>query len=307
MHHPLKILLFGRGGQVGWELQRSLSTLGELICLNKYSTQYCGDLSNLAELANTVRNIRPDVIVNAAAYTAVDKAQSEPELVRTINALAPGVLAREAQRMGAYLVHYSTDYVFDGSGQHRWKETDAPAPLNIYGQTKLQGEQHIIESCQKHLIFRTSWVYAARGNNFAKTILRLAKEREQLTVIDDQIGTPTGADMLADVTAYAIRHVMQHPEDTGLYHLTASGETSWHHYAQFVIDYARRIGMTLKVDAEKIAPVSSSAFQTKAVRPQNSKLDTTKLQSIFNLALPHWQQGVARMLDEILDLKKQIV
>lgn len=307
MHHGLKILLFGRSGQVGWELQRSLSTLGELICLDKYSTPYCGDLSNLAELAKTVRNIKPHIIVNAAAYTAVDKAQSEPELAHTINALAPGVLAEEAQRLDAYLVHYSTDYVFDGGGQHRWKETDTPAPLNIYGQTKLQGEQHIIGTCQKYLIFRTSWVYAARGNNFAKTILRLAKEREQLTVINDQIGTPTGADMLADVTAYTIRHVIKHPEHMGLYHLTARGETSWYHYAQFIVDYARRIGMTLKADAEKIAAVPSSAFQTQAIRPQNSKLDTTKLQSIFNLALPHWQQGVERMLDEIFDLKKQIV
>lgn len=307
MRPSLKILLFGRNGQVGWELQRSLSTIGELIALDKYSTQYCGDLSNLEGMAKTVRNIRPDVIVNAAAYTAVDKAQSEPELAHAINALAPGVLAEEAQRLNAYLVHYSTDYVFDGSGQHRWQETDRPAPLNIYGQTKLQGEQQIIGACQKYLIFRTSWVYAARGNNFAKTILRLAKERDQLAVIHDQIGTPTGADMLADITAYALRHAITHPEDVGLYHVTASGETTWYDYAQFVVDYAHQIGMTLKASAGKIAPVASDVFQTQAVRPQNSKLDTTKFQSIFNIVLPPWQQGVARMLDEIFDFKKQVV
>lgn len=300
MQPPLKILLFGSTGQVGWELQRSLSPLGQLISLEKSNTQHCGDLSNLQKLAHTVRSIRPEIIVNAAAYTAVDKAQSEPALAHTINAIAPGVLAEEAQRIGAYLIHYSSDYVFNGSGSHLWKETDIPAPLNIYGQTKLEGEQHIIDACKKYLIFRTSWVYAARGNNFAKTILRLAKEREQLTVIDDQIGAPTGADMLADVTAHALRHVLTHPEHMGLCHLTASGETSWYGYAQFVVNHAQRLGIHLKANSETIIPVPSSAFQTEATRPHNSRLDTTKLRSTFNLTLPNWQQGVARMLDEIL-------
>src|SRR6185312_3495590 len=194
----MKILLLGKNGQVGWELQRSLGVLGELVALGRRSPELCGDLANLQGLALTVQTVRPDVIVNAAAHTAVDKAESEPELARTLNALAPGVLAQEAAKLGALLVHYSTDYVFDGSGTRPWMETDTPAPLNVYGQTKLEGERLIQTACPRHLIFRTSWVYGARGNNFAKTMLRLAQERERLTVIDDQVGAPTGADLLAD-------------------------------------------------------------------------------------------------------------
>ena len=300
MRAPLKILLFGKGGQVGWELQRSLAPLGELVALDFDSTDHCGDFTNLQGLAETVHNVRPDVIVNAAAHTAVDKAESEPELARTINALAPGVLAEAAQRVGACLVHYSTDYVFDGSGNQAWKETDVPAPLSVYGKTKLEGEQLIAAHCPNHLIFRTSWVYAARGGNFAKTMLRLAKERERLTVIDDQIGAPTGADMLADVTAHAIRSVLQHPERAGLYHLVAGGQTSWHGYAQFVVDHAQRAGVALKATVDAVEPVPSSDFPTAAARPLNSRLDTGKLQSAFGLQLPGWQTGAARMLTEII-------
>ena len=189
----MKILLLGKNGQLGWELQRSLAPLGELIALDRHSTDLCGDLANLQGLAATVQRAQPDVIVNAAAYTAVDKAESEPELARLINALAPGVLAQEAHKLGAWLLHYSTDYVFDGSGSQPWREADTPAPLSVYGQTKLEGEQLIAAHCSRHLVFRTSWVYAARGGNFAKTMLRLAQERERLTVIDDQFGAPTGA------------------------------------------------------------------------------------------------------------------
>ena len=192
----MKILLLGKNGQVGWELQRSLAPLGELIALDRHSTDYCGDLTNLQGLADTVQRVRPSLIVNAAAHTAVDKAESEQELARLINATAPGLLAQEAHKLGAWLVHYSTDYVFDGSGGQPWVEADTPAPLSVYGQTKLEGEQLIAEHCKNHLIFRTSWVYAARGGNFAKTMLRLAQERERLTVIDDQWGAPTGAELI---------------------------------------------------------------------------------------------------------------
>jgi dTDP-4-dehydrorhamnose reductase len=300
MRPPLKILLFGKGGQVGWELQRSLAPLGDLVALDSSSADHCGNFSNLQGLADTVRNVQPDIIVNAAAHTAVDKAESEPELARTINALAPGVLALEAQRQGALLVHYSTDYVFDGGGNQPWLETHATGPLGVYGQTKLEGEQLIAEHCPRHLIFRTSWVYAARGGNFAKTMLRLAKERERLTVVDDQIGAPTGADLLADVTAHAICSVLQHSEHAGLYHLVAGGETSWHGYAQFVVDYAQRAGVVLKATVDTVDPVPSSAFATVATRPHNSRLDTSKLRSTFGLTLPHWQQGAARMLAEII-------
>ena len=296
----MNILLLGKGGQVGWELQRSLAPLGHLTALDFDSTLHCGDFSNLQGLADTVRAVRPDVIVNAAAHTAVDKAESEPELARTLNALAPGVLAHEAARLGAWLVHYSTDYVFDGSGSRPWTETDTPAPLSVYGQTKLEGEQLIRAACPKHLIFRTSWVYAARGGNFAKTMLRLAQERERLTVIDDQFGAPTGADLLADVTAHAIRQVLKRPADAGLYHLVAGGETNWYDYAKHVLVQAQLAQPAIKIVAKAVDPVPTNAFPTPARRPHNSRLSTTKLQSTFGLSLPAWQQGVDRMLNEVM-------
>src|SRR4030067_587270 len=232
----MKILLFGKNGQVGWELQRSLESQGELVALDAHGRELCGGLPDLDGIARTVRSVAPDVIVNAAAYTAVDKAESEPERARTINALAPGVLAQEAMRGNAWLIHYSTDYVFDGSGEQPWLETDATGPLNVYGATKLEGEQLIQQSGCKHLIFRTSWVYGARGSNFAMTMLRLARERDSLSVINDQFGAPTGADLLADITAHAIRTARQRAELSGLYHLVAEGVTSWHGSGGFVID-----------------------------------------------------------------------
>ena len=296
----MKILLFGKGGQVGWELQRSLAPLGELVALDFDSAGLCGDFSQPEALAETVRAVRPDAIVNAAAHTAVDKAESEPELARTLNATAPGVLAREAAALGAWLVHYSTDYVFDGSGSRPWQETDSPAPLNVYGQTKLEGERLVAQHCPKHLILRTSWVYAARGGNFAKTMLRLAKERDRLTVIDDQFGAPTGAELLADVTAHALRHLQRHPEHAGLYHLAAAGQTTWHGYAKEVLASAKSAGVAIKTEVNAVDAVPTSAFATPARRPHNSRLDTHKLQTTFGLSLPPWQQGVARMLAEIL-------
>lgn len=297
----MKILLFGKNGQVGWELQRSLAPLGELVALDSDSRELCGDFTDLKGIANTVREAAPDMIVNAAAHTAVDKAESEPDLVRTINAFAPGVLAQEARRTNAWLVHYSTDYVFDGNGDKPWVETNATAPLSVYGATKLEGEQLIRQTGCMHLIFRTSWVYGARGGNFAKTMLRLAQERDSLNVINDQVGAPTGAELLADVTAHVIRTALQRAEVSGLYHLVAGGETSWHGYANFVLDYARRAGIPLKVLPETIHPVSTSAFPTPAKRPHNSRMDTTKLQNTFGLNLPMWQAGVARMLSEVLE------
>ena len=304
----MKILLFGKGGQVGWELQRSLSVLGELVALDRQGHNgLCGDLTNLQGLAETVRQLQPDIIVNAAAYTAVDKAESEPDLARLINATAPGVLATEAARIGAWLVHYSTDYVFDGSGHAPWRESDTPAPLNVYGRSKWEGEQAIQHSSCKHLIFRTSWVYAARGGNFAKTMLRLAQEREELKVIDDQWGAPTGADLLADVTAHALRTVAGHgtgtvarPELQGLYHLAAGGETSWFLYAKQALALAKCAQTAIKIIATRVTPIPASAYPAPAQRPHNSRLNTAKLQAAFGLSLPHWQTGVARMLAETL-------
>jgi dTDP-4-dehydrorhamnose reductase len=300
----MKLLLLGRNGQVGWELQRSLAPLGELIALDRQGDAggqgLCGDLSRLDELARTVRALRPDVIVNAAAHTAVDKAESEPDQARLLNALAPQVLAREAAQTGALLVHYSTDYVFDGSGSAARTETEATAPLSVYGSSKLEGEQLIQASGCRHLIFRTSWVYAARGGNFAKTMLRLAQEREALSVIDDQWGAPTGADLIADVTAHAIRQLQRQPGDQGLYHLVAGGETTWHAYASHVIARARELAPDRPWKVQRIAAVPTSAFPTPAQRPHNSRLNTDRLQQTFGLRLPHWQAGVDRMLQEVI-------
>ena len=296
----MKILLLGCQGQVGWELQRSLAVLGQVVALARDSQDLCGDMAQPERIAATVQALRPDVIVNAAAHTAVDRAEGEPDLARLLNATTPGVLAREAQAINALLVHYSTDYVFDGSGTAARDELAPTAPVSVYGQTKLEGEQQIQASGCRHLIFRTSWVYAARGGNFAKTMLRLAQERETLSVVNDQFGAPTGADLLADVTAHAICHVAQHPQHLGLYHCVAAGETTWHAYAQWVVEMARQLQPELALRVRAIEPVASDAFPTAARRPHNSRLDTTKLQTQLGLRLPHWQQGVRRMLQEIL-------
>jgi len=296
----MKILLFGKNGQLGWELQRALAPLGELVALGSDSAPPLhADFAHPEALTATVRALRPQVIVNAAAHTAVDRCESEPERARAINAAAPAVLAREAQALGSWLLHYSSDYVFDGSGSAPWTEDAPTGPLSVYGATKLEGEQAIRASGCRHLILRTSWVYAARGGNFAKTMLRLAKERDRLTVVDDQIGAPTGAELLADVSAHALLGALQRPEVSGTYHAAAGGETSWHGYAQHVIEFARAAGQPIQVAAAAIEAVPTSAFPTPARRPANSRLATAKLRDTFGLTLPHWQTGVERMLTEV--------
>lgn len=293
----MNILLFGKTGQVGWELQRALAPLGNLIALDVQSKDYCGDFSNPEGIAETVRAIRPDVIVNAAAHTAVDKAESERDFAELLNATSVEAIAKEAAKIGAWVVHYSTDYVFPGDGETPWQETDTTAPLNVYGQTKLNGEKALQANCAKHLIFRTSWVYAGKGNNFAKTMLRLAKERTELSVINDQIGAPTGAELLADCTAHAIRVALAKPEVAGLYHLVASNTTTWYDYAALVFEQAREAGIELAI--EKLNAVPTSAYPTPAKRPQNSRLNTEKFQRNFDLVLPSWDIGVKRMLAEL--------
>jgi dTDP-4-dehydrorhamnose reductase len=297
----MKILLLGKNGQVGWELQRALACLGEVVgCDVDSPGELKADFSDPESLRGLVRRVQPQVIVNAAAHTAVDKAESEPALAQAINADSPGVLAREAQALDAWLLHYSTDYVFDGSGSTARNEQAPTGPLSVYGRTKRDGEQQIAASGCRHVILRTSWVYAARGGNFAKTMLRLAAERDRLTVIDDQIGAPTGADLLADISAHVIRRVQAEPGLGGLYHCTAAGETSWHGYARHVIARAIDLGQVLKAGPEAVHPIPTAQYPTPAQRPLNSRLDCRKLQQAFGLVLPPWEQGVDRMLTEVL-------
>jgi dTDP-4-dehydrorhamnose reductase len=299
----VKILLLGCNGQVGWELQRSLQPLGEVLaCDFDTSGEYRADFLRPADVAALVARLAPQVIVNAAAHTAVDKAESEPELARLINATTPCAIAEAAQKLGALLVHYSTDYVYDGSGSAPRTETALTGPLSVYGSTKLEGEDLIRASGARHVILRTSWVYAARGNNFIKTMLRLAAERDALSVIDDQIGAPTGADLLADVTAQVIAKITADAHGGkalgGTFHCVAAGETSWFDYARFVIEWARAQGQPVKVAPDGVRPVPTSAYPTPAARPLNSRLSTAKLRETFSLDLPDWRVGVERMLRE---------
>ncbi|MDL5032972.1 dTDP-4-dehydrorhamnose reductase [Pelomonas sp. APW6] len=291
----MKILLLGASGQLGWELQRSLAPLGELLAPGRAEGADLGDPDRLEALA---RALAPDAIVNAAAYTAVDKAESEPALARLVNTESVARLARVAKERAALLLHYSTDYVFDGSGDGPRDETAATGPLSVYGRTKLEGEQAIQASGCRHLILRTSWVYAARGGNFAKTMLRLAAEREQLRVVNDQIGAPTGAELLADGSAHALRQCLREPASGGLYHLAAQGSTSWADYARFVIDEARRQGQVLR--CQEVVGIPSQDYPTPARRPLNSRLDCRRFEADFGLRLPPWEPGVRRMIRECL-------
>jgi dTDP-4-dehydrorhamnose reductase len=292
--------LLGSVGQVGYQLQQTLKPLGKVTALtHECNGKLCGDLTQLCALAATVRQLRPDVIVNAAAYTHVDRAEFETEQAASINTTALGVLAAEAKSLSALLVHYSTDYVFDGSGDRPWREQDRTEPLNTYGRTKLDGERIIQDSGCRHLIFRTSWVYSARRKNFIHTVLRLAVERETLQMIDDQYGAPTEAKLIADTTAFAIRHCWSQQQDDGLYHLAARGEATWFTYAQHIIKVAREVGWPVRVADSAIQPISSDDYQTAAQRPQNSRLNITRLESTFGIHMPHWRIGVDRVLNEI--------
>jgi dTDP-4-dehydrorhamnose reductase len=299
----LKILLLGKDGQVGWALQRSLLSLGELVCLGRQGA----DFTNIEGLRLCIRHHRPDIIVNAAAYTAVDKAESESEKARLINVDAVNVLAEEATKLGAWLVHYSTDYVFDGTKLSPYDEEDLTAPLSVYGQTKLAGESVVRISGCKHLILRSSWVYSIYGGNFPFAILRRALELEQIDVVDDSFGAPTSAELIADVTAlmlYRITtdHVMA-SSATGTYHLVASGETSWYEYAKFLIGLAKKKGLPVKVVPNKIFPVSGDSYKMAAKRPKNCRLSNSKINQKFGLTLPCWKVHVARFVDELVKAK----
>ena len=294
----MKIVLLGKEGQVGWELQRSLSTVGDLVA----SEQHELDLECFDDVRRWVRRCEPDIIVNAAAYTAVDQAESEPEKAWRINAEAVGVLAEEANRLNAWLVYYSTDYVFDGEKTTPYDECDKANPLSVYGRSKFEGEERIRDRHPKHLIFRTSWVFATRGKNFAKTILRLAKEKEKLSVIADQHGAPTSAELIADVTALALHRAVQngsHRDLAGTYHLVARGETSWHGYAQYILTVARERGIKLKTAPEEVYPIKTEAYPLPAKRPHNSRLNVSKLTNSFGVHLPDWHIHVKRLIEEL--------
>jgi len=295
----MRILLTGAKGQLGFESMRSLAVLGEVIAVDRDSC----DLTNESTLRKVIHDCRPDVIVNAAAYTAVDRAESEAQIALLVNARAPSILAEEADAIGALLVHYSTDYVFDGTSTEAYTEADAPNPINVYGASKWQGETAVAAK-RRHLILRTSWVLGAHGANFAKTMLRLARERSTLNVVADQFGTPTSAALLADATAHVIRRYQaendrQNAFPFGTYHLVASGETNWCDYARFVIAEAQRLGQTFKAGPDAIRAITTSDYPTPARRPANSRMSNSKFFETFGLRLPPWQDGVGHILRRI--------
>ncbi len=295
----MKILLLGKSGQVGRALQEPLSLLGELVALDRQAI----DLQHLDDLRQCVRAHQPKVIVNAAAYTAVDQAESMPQQAQLINEEAVRVLAEETAKLNAWLVHYSTDYVFDGLQSHAYVETDPTNPLNVYGHTKRSGEQAIQNSHCQHLIFRTSWLYSPHGSNFPLTILKRAREGIPLNVIEDAFGAPTSARLIAEATALALYRVLHDPQAAntavGLYHVSASDETSWYEYAQFLIRLAKEKKLPLKITPEDIRPIRSENYQSVATRPKNSRLNHQKWTKQFGLVLPSWQDGITQLMDTI--------
>jgi dTDP-4-dehydrorhamnose reductase len=298
----MKILLFGANGQVGWQLRRSLALLGEVVSLERGSRPLCGDMADAKGIAASVDSAGPDVVVNAAAYTAVDRAEDEPDLAFAINAAACEALAKAAARQGAWLVHYSSDYVYDGSGEQAWKETDGTGPLGVYGRSKLAGDEAVMRTTPRHLVFRTSWVFDSWGQNFAKSILKAATTRDELSIVADQWGAPTRAALIADVTTHALRALMstREPERlAGVYHLAASGFTNWHGYAQVLLEEAQARGWPLRAAADRVKAIPSTQYPVRATRPKNSRLDTSLLRETFQLALPPWQDGVRAVVAEL--------
>lgn len=299
----MKILILGKNGQVGWELQRALQPLGEVIALDRTSDDgLCGDVCDFEAMQHVMNVLCPDVVVNATAYTAVDKAESEQQQADCVNHLAVAHLAKLCVIQDALLIHYSTDYVFSGEGQTPWRESDATSPVNYYGLSKRKGEEALENSLVRFINFRTSWVYASHGNNFIKTMLKLAQSKDELNIITDQIGAPTSAALIADITAQAIRYYQlnkdQQPTLHGHYHLAAQGETSWFAYAQFIFATARKLGLILQV--RQVNAITTAAYPTPAKRPLNSRLNTQKLQHTFQIHLPTWQIGVEQVIGEII-------
>jgi dTDP-4-dehydrorhamnose reductase len=287
-----KILITGKNGQVGWELQRSLAAFGQIIAIDSDEM----DLADANAIRRTIREVRPDIIINPAAYTAVDKAEGDPELAMAVNGIAPGILADEAQRLGSVLVHYSTDYVFDGNKPEPYTESDVPNPQSVYGSTKLAGEQAVRASGCKHLILRTSWVYGVHGANFVKTVLRLAKERSELRIVADQFGAPTWARDLAQATAASLSSWQQRNWDNdlcGLYHLTDAGRTNWYQYTEEIVRLARKYDAVLSAKTLDIRGIATHEYPLPAKRPANSVLANDKIRDAFGIVLPAWQDSLA--------------
>jgi len=296
------ILLLGANGQVGHALQTALAALGTVTACTRAELDLGVANAQPQLVLDLVQKIRPDIIVNAAAYTAVDQAESDPEHARTLNAVLPGVLAQAASEVGACIVHYSTDYVFDGTKKGSYWEQDQTNPLSVYGQTKLQGEQAVAKACLRHLILRTSWVVSAHGGNFLKTMLRIGQERDSLRVVADQIGAPTSAKLIAQTTRQLLEVMLAQPASDprwGIYHLAAGGQTSWFYYAQYVLSQAREKGWAIKVAPESIEAITTADYPVAAKRPHNSKLDTSKIRETFGVVLPEWTEGVGEVLAQL--------
>jgi dTDP-4-dehydrorhamnose reductase len=294
-------MLYGAGGRIGWELRRSLAPLGDLIALDiRRPAEFNSDVTKTDQVRGTLRSLRPDVIINAAAYTNVDGAEAAQQRAFNVNGTAPGVIAEEAAALDCWMIHYSTDYIFDGSKIGAYVESDAPSPLNVYGHSKLQGEQAVRAKCRKHFLFRTSWIHCPRRPSFAAAIIERARLQPTLEVVEDQVGAPTGADLVADVTAHAVRAVGRGSwrHLSGVYNLTASGAVSRDEYARFVLRWAHAQGIALSADADAVRAVPGSGQPSAARRPANSLLDTRKLEVTFDLSLPNWQIGIERMLTE---------
>jgi dTDP-4-dehydrorhamnose reductase len=296
----VKLLLIGGNGQVGWQLRRSLATLGNVFVATREG-EVCGDLAQPERLMESIRGLKPDVVVNAGAYTAVDRAEDEPDVAFAINGKAVEAIAEATAATGSWLVHYSSDYVYRGDGTKPWVESDPCEPMGVYGKSKLAGDRGAVGN-PRHLVFRTSWVFDSWGGNFVKSILKAATQRDELKVVCDQWGAPTRAALIADVTAFALREVMRTPQDAskaGIYHLAPTGETNWNEYARFAIGEAMERGAPVRATPDKVHAIPAAEYAAKAPRPANSRLDTSRLRSAFGITLPAWQAGVRAVVAEL--------
>lgn len=302
----MRVLLFGKKGQVGVEIEKQFSDFGSLIALDRCSTDFCGDLAELKKIDETISLVKPTCIINAAAFTSVDDAEKERDLAMRINAEAVEVMARRAKQLNALLVHYSTDYVFDGAGEHYRDEYASPSPINAYGKSKLMGEKYILDSDCHYLIFRTSWVHSVTGQNFIKTIIRLGEKNTKLSVVADQIGSPTSAALIANVTRKCVEMCLTDHEKGGIYNLTSLGVTNRLEYARLIVSVTKKLGVSMKLSPDAISGISSAEHKAAAARPLNSRLSTAKLERNFGIKLPVWNDDVTDTVSNLLSSRGQI-